>query len=85
MLLIQGMAMLEIFELVQGLLAVEDPDVLRLSRSKSTHRPAQMNEVWLDGRVHRVHADLAGQIVCFPCVARAASGDDVGPVVGSAT
>jgi hypothetical protein len=43
-----------------------------------------MHEVWLDRRVHRVHPDLARQIVRLPRVARTARRHDVGPVVRAA-
>ena len=79
-----GVAVLEILEMMERFFAVEDPDVLRLRRRQSAHRPAQMNEVRLDRGVHRVHADLAREIVCLLRVAGTARGHDVGPVVGAA-
>ena len=76
-----GIPVLEILEVMQRLLTVEDPDVLRLGWRQPPNGPAQMHEVRLDRRVHRMHPDLAWQVVRFPGVAGAAGGDDVGPVV----
>jgi len=84
-LLIHGVPVLEIFQVMQRLLTIEDPDVLRLRRSKTAHRPAQVNEVRFDWSLQRVHPDLVRQVVRLASIARAASGDDVGPVVGAAT
>ena len=81
LLLILGVTVLEVFQLMQCLFAVEDSDVLGLCRGQTTDGPAQMHEVWLDRRVHRVHADFIRQVVRFASVARAAGSDDVGPVV----
>ena len=75
---------LEVLEVVECLFPVEQPDVLGLGCCKSADGPAQMNEVRLDGRVHRVHPDLARKVVRLPGVAGAAGGHDVGPVVGAA-
>src|SRR3984893_12127528 len=75
------MPILEVLEMVERLFAVEDPNVLRLRRRQAPDGPTQVHEVRLDRRVHRMHADLVGQVVRFPGVARAAGGDDVGPVV----
>src|SRR5437870_10177501 len=72
---------LEVFEVVQRLLTVENPDVLRLGRRQTTDRPAQMHEVRLDRCMQRVHSDFARQVVRLPGVARAARGYDVRPVV----
>ena len=76
--------MLQILEMVQRLLSVEHSDVASLSRSQPANRPAQMHEVRLHRRMHRMHADLVGQTVRLPRVARAARGHDVGPFVRSA-
>lgn len=77
-------SMLEVFEVVERLFAVEQLDVSRLRRRQSPHRPAQMHEVRLDWRVHRVHADLARKAIGLSRVARAARGDDVRPVIRTA-
>ena len=74
---------LEVFEVMQGLFAVEDPNVLRLGRRQAADSPAQVHKMGLDGRVERMHPDLAGKVVRLPGVAGAAGGDDVGPVVGA--
>lgn len=84
LLLIHRVPVLEIFEMVQGLFAVEDPDVLGLGWSQATHSPAKVDEVRLDRSVQRVHPDLIRQVVRLASVAWAASGDDVRPVVGAA-
>ena len=76
--------MLEILEMVQRLFPVKQPDVLRLRRGESAHRPRQVHEVGLDRRVHRVHPDFVRQQVRLARIARAAGGDDVRPVVGAA-
>src|SRR5712671_3178833 len=75
---------LEVLEVMQRLLTIEDPDVLRLGRRQAPDGPAQVHEVRLDGSVQRVHPDLARQVVRLTRVAGAAGGDDVGPVVRAA-
>ena len=82
---VHRMSMLEILEVMQGLFAVEQPDVARLRRSESAHGPAQVNKMRLDRSVHRMHSDLARQAVRLASVARAACGDDVRPLVRAAT
>src|SRR5881409_1721765 len=82
---IMWVPLLEILEMVQRLLSIEEADVLRLGGSESAHCPAEVHEVRLDRRVHRVHADLAGQVVRLLRVARAARGYDIRPVVRSTT
>ena len=79
-----GMPVLEILQVMEGLFAVEDPDVLCLRRRQSPDGPAQVDEVRLDWRVHRMHSDLVRQVVRFPGVAGAAGRDDVGPIVRAA-
>ena len=74
-------AIFQIFQMVQSLLAIEDPNVLSLRRGQTPDRPTQMNKVRLDRGVHRVHPDLVRQVVRLPRVAGAAGGDDVRPVV----
>src|SRR4029079_5267216 len=83
-LLVDRMPVFQILEMMEGLLSVEDPDVLGLGRRKAADSPAQMNEVGFDGRVQRMHPDLAREVVRLARVAGAAGGDDVGPVVGAA-
>src|SRR5688572_9806757 len=78
------MPVLQLLEMVERLFAVEELDVLRLGRGEPSDRPAQVHEVRLDGRMHRVHADLARQVVRLSRVARTARRYDVGPVVGAA-
>jgi hypothetical protein len=77
--------LLQIFQMVERLFPVKELDVLRLGRGQSAYGPAEVHEMRLDRSVHRVHPDLARQIVRLFRVARAARGDDVGPVVRSAT
>jgi hypothetical protein len=77
-------ALLQIFEMVERLFPIKEPDVLGLGRGESSYRPTQVNEMRLDRRVHRVHPDLAGQIVRLPRIARTARRHDVGPVVRAA-
>ena len=84
LLLVMRVLLLQIFQMMERLFTVEDPDVLRLSRGEAANGPAQMHEVGLDGRLQRMHPDLARQVVRLPRVAGAAGGDDVGPVVGAA-
>lgn len=79
------MPVLEILEVMERLLAIEELDVPRLSRRESSHRPAQVNEVRLDRRIHWVHPDLVRQTVRLASIARTACGHNVGPVVRSAT
>ena len=79
-----GVPVLEILEIVQRLLTVEHPDVLRLSRRKLSHRPRQVNEMRLHRRMHRMHSNLAGQTVSLPRIAGAARSHDVRPLVVSA-
>src|SRR5256885_11383866 len=52
-LLVQRVTVLEIFEVVEGLFAVENPDVLGLGRSQAADSPAQMHEMGLDRCVER--------------------------------
>ena len=73
-----------VLEIVQRLLTVEHPDVLRLSRSKLSHRPRQVNEVRLNRRVHRMHSNLARQTVRLPRIAGTARSHDVRPFIGAA-
>src|SRR6266568_3810852 len=75
---------LEIFQVVQRLLTIENPDVLRLGRRQTADRPAQMHEVRLDRWMQRVHHDLAWQVVRLAGVAGAAGSYDVRPVVHTA-
>ena len=81
---IMRMTVLEVFEVVQRLLTVEHLDVLRLSRRELPDCPRQVNEVRLHRIVHRVHSDLTRQAVRLSCIARAARGNDIGPLVGAA-
>src|SRR6476469_5909337 len=78
------MPILEIFQVMECLFAVEDPDVLRLGRGQAADCPAEVHEVGLDRRVERVHADLARKVVRLAGVAGTAGRDDVGPVVSAA-
>lgn len=75
------MVLFQRFELAEGGLAIEHTDVLRLNGREATHGPAQVDEVWFNGGVERVHANFIGQTVGFAGVAAAAGGDDVGPDV----
>jgi hypothetical protein len=77
--------MLEILEMMQRLLSIEEADVARLRRSKTTHCPAQVNEMRLDRSVHRMHPDLTWEAVRLPRVAWAAGRYDVRPLVRSTT
>ena len=79
------MAVLEIFEVVECLLAIKQLDVPRLRGRESSHRPAQMNEVRLDRRIHRMHPDLVRQAVRLASITRAARSHDIGPIVRSTT
>jgi len=79
----RGVPVLEILEMVQCLFAVEQPDVSRLRRRQSSHRPAQMNEMRLDGRVERMHTDFTRKAVRFARIARAACSHNVRPFVRS--
>src|ERR1700719_3233842 len=78
---VMRMAILKIFQVVQRLFAVEDPNVLRLGRRQTPDGPTQVHEVRLDRCVQRMHSDLARQVVRLPGVAGTAGGDDVRPVV----
>ena len=57
----KGLTMLQIFEMVQRLLAVEHSYVASLRRRQPPHRPAQVNEMRLDWQVQRMHPDLVRQ------------------------
>src|SRR5678815_2755168 len=78
------MPMLEIFEMVERLFAVKKLDVARLRRSEPSHRPAEMNEVWLNRRMHRVHPNFTRQAVGLARIAGTARGDHVRPLVRAA-
>ena len=75
--------MFQILEMVQSLFAVEQLDVPRLCRRQSSHRPAQMNEMRLDGRVDRMHSDFTRKAIRFTRIARAARRHNVRPLVRS--
>jgi len=76
-----GVTLLQRFQLMQHLVAVERPDVARLNGREATHRPTEMDEVRLDRVRERVHPDLLRQPVALTRIARAARGDHVGPVI----
>jgi len=80
---VHRVSMLQIFEVMQSLFSVEEADVASLGWRKTPNRPAQMNEVRLYRRVHRVHSNFTRQAVGFASVARAARRYDVGPLVRS--
>ncbi len=77
--------MLQILEMVQRLLSIEQPDVSRLRRRQSSHRPAQVNEVRLDWRADRMHSDFIRKAIRFARIARAARRHNVRPLVRSTT
>ena len=79
------MPMLELFEMVQRILTIEQLDVARLRRSQTTNSPAQVYEVRLERRSHRMHSDLVRKRIRLASVARAACSHDVSPIVRSAT
>ena len=77
-------AVFQFLQLVQRVGTVEQLDVACLRRRESAHGPAQMDEVRLDRRHERMHADLLGEPIGLARVAGRARGHDVGPVVGAA-
>src|SRR5688500_1917286 len=78
------MPLLERFDLVQHLIAVEGADVPRLDGREAADRPAEMHKVRFDRVCQRMHPDLFGQATALARIAGAAGGDDVRPVVGAA-
>ncbi len=72
-------------QLMQGVGAVEHPDILRLNRREAAHCPAQVNEVRLRGLTQREHATLAWEAVAFSRVAGRAGSDDIPPRIRTAT
>jgi hypothetical protein len=78
-------SVLEELDLVQHLVAIERPNVPRLRRGQATNRPAEVNEVRLDGMREWMHPDLLWKTVALSRVTRAARGHDVIPVVCAAT
>lgn len=75
--------MIKLLKMMQGLIAIEHLDVVTLRRREAAHRPAEMDEVRLDRRVHRVHSNLARQAVGLAGVAWAAGRYDVRPIVAA--
>src|SRR5678810_681208 len=77
-------ALLQLLEVVQHLAPVERLDVTRLCWRQTSNGPAQVHKVRLDRVSERVHPDLFGETVALACIAGAARGDDVRPVVRAA-
>jgi len=78
-------AMLEGLELMQYGVAVEGADVLGLRLREATHGPREMHEVWLDGMREWMHSDFVRPSIALASIAGRAGGDDVAPIVLSAT
>src|SRR4051794_22380426 len=77
-------AVLEQLDLVQHLVAIERANVAGLRRGQATDGPAEMHEMRLGWMRQRMHSDLFRQAIALSGITRAASGDDVVPVVRAA-